>query len=91
MLVIATGTAYLGNEFYGILHMANLQNSSGWVVETGGNGLIQGAISVDGPGGVLVSADKFNVIYDPNAFGKVVSYGNAGIIQNTWREIVAAS
>ena len=91
MLVIATGTIYLANEFYGVLHMANLQNSSGWVVETGGNGLVQGAIAVDGPGGVLVNADKFNVVYDPDVFSMVVSYGNAGIIQNTWREIVAAS
>jgi hypothetical protein len=91
MLVIATGTAYIGNEFYGLLHMGNLQNSTGWVVTIGGNGLIQGAISVDGPGGVLVGADKQNVVFAPGVFAKVVSYGNAGIIQNTWREIVAAS
>ncbi|HVE67268.1 MAG TPA: hypothetical protein VNB64_01680 [Solirubrobacteraceae bacterium] len=91
MLVVATGTAYIGNEFYGLLHMANLQNSSGWVVTVGGNGLVQGAISVDGPGGVKVGADKYNVVYAEGVFRKAVSYGSAGIIQNTWREIVPAA
>jgi hypothetical protein len=91
MLIVRTGTAYIGNEFYGVLHMANLQKSTGWVVTIGGNGLVQGSISVDWGGGVMVGADKFNVVYDDSVFRKIVSYGNAGIIQNTWREIVPAA
>jgi Tfp pilus assembly protein PilX len=88
-LVVATGTAEFGGntEYYGIIYMANLQNSSDWVLSTSGTGLIQGSVAVDGPGGVHINASKQNLVYDPNVFTKVVSFGNAGIIQNTWREI----
>ena len=41
---------------------------------------------MDGPGGVFINAGKQNLVYDPNVFTKVVSFGNAGIIQNTWRK-----
>lgn len=91
-LIVATGTANFSGTtvFHGIIHMANLQNSSGWVLTTGGTGLIHGAVSVDGPGGVYTDASGDNIVYDPGVFSRLVSFGNAGIIQNTWREIVPA-
>ncbi|MDQ4040275.1 MAG: hypothetical protein M3141_00830 [Actinomycetota bacterium] len=93
ILIVANGTAEFGGTtvFYGIVHMANLQNSSGWVLRTSGTGLIKGSVAVDGPGGVLVEASAENLVYDDGVFSRVVSYGSAGIIQNTWREIVPAS
>ncbi len=93
VLIVANGTAEFGGTtvFYGLIHMANLQNSSDWILRTSGTGLIKGAVSVDGPGGVLIEASKENLVYDDGVFSRVVSYGNAGIIQNTWREIVPAS
>ena len=92
MLIVGRGTLAFGGttEFYGLIHHANLDNSSGWLVQTSGTGLIKGSVSVDGPGGVFINAIQENLIYDPSVFGRLVSYGNAGIIQNTWREIVPA-
>ena len=91
VLVFARGTFRFKEVFYGAILHANLQNSSGVVVDLQGNAEVHGSIAVDGPGGVTVGADKKNLIYDPNALNRVVSYGNAGIIQNTWREIVPAA
>jgi hypothetical protein len=51
--------------------------------ELGGNSLVQGSVAV--------GESKQNLVYDPNASARVVSFGNAGIIQNTWREIPATS
>lgn len=76
--------------YYGIIHHANLDNSTDWLVETQGTGLIQGSISVDGGGGVRINASALNMVFDPKAFSRLVSFGTAGIIQNTWREIVPA-
>jgi hypothetical protein len=93
VLVFARGTLEIaGNvEFYGLIYMANLQNSTGLVLDLGGNSLVQGSVAVDGDGGVRVGESKVNLVYDPAAATRVVSYGNAGIIQNTWREIPATS
>jgi hypothetical protein len=89
VLVFARGTLEIaGNvEFQGLIYMANLQNSSGVVLTLGGNSLVQGGVAVDGNGGVLVGESATNLVYDKDASARVVSFGNAGIIQNTWREI----
>jgi len=92
MLIIGRGTMEFGgtSEFYGLIHHANLDNLDDWLIQTSGTGLIKGSVSVDGPGGVFINASQENLVYDPAVFARVVSYGNAGIIQNTWREIVPA-
>jgi Tfp pilus assembly protein PilX len=93
VLVFARGTLSIsGNvEYQGLIYMANLQGSSGIVLELGGNSLVQGGVAVDGSGGVSVGESKMNLMYDKDASSRVVSFGNAGIIQNTWREIPATS
>jgi hypothetical protein len=93
VLVFARGTLTIaGNvEYQGLIYMANLQNSTGLVLTLGGNSLVQGSVAVDGNGGVSVGESKANLVYDADAATRVVSYGNAGIIQNTWREIPATS
>jgi hypothetical protein len=92
VLVFARGTLELAGtiEFQGLIYMANLQNSGGVVLTLGGNSLVQGGVAVDGNGGVLVGESAKNLVYDKDAAARVVSYGNAGIIQNTWREIPSA-
>lgn len=89
MLVIARGTLSLGgtSEFDGVIYMANLQQSSGAVVTLSGTAEIWGSVAVDGAGKVSANASGVNIVYDSSVFNSVVGYGNAGIIQNTWREI----
>ena len=87
VLVIARGTiAFGGNSvFYGIIYAANLSNLTGIVVQIQGTALIQGAVSVDGPGGVLAGASKANIVYDDRAFVHIKGYAGAGVVQNSWR------
>jgi hypothetical protein len=88
-LVIATGTLSLGGNFtyYGVVYAANLQASTGNVVSLGGTSQINGAVAVDGGGGVSAGSSKANIVYDPNAFNAVQGYASAGLVQGTWREI----
>jgi hypothetical protein len=67
--------------------VVNAQNSSGTVAEVHANGVIHGGVLVDGNGVFDAGSSKENVIFDDNAYNAVKSYGTAGIIQNTWREI----
>jgi hypothetical protein len=48
-----------------------------------------GGVFVDGPGGVLIGSNRVNVTYDPRAFTSIESYGTAGLVQNSWREVKA--
>ena len=91
VLIVANGTLEItgGIVFHGVINMVNQQNSGGWVLYLTGTSLVKGAVAIDGPGGLMAGTSAMNLIFDPNVFGKIVSYGNAGIIQNTWREIPA--
>jgi hypothetical protein len=96
VLIIKTGTLELGGniEYYGLVYMPNLSNSSGIVVQTQGNAGIIGGVVVDGPGGISAGsngasgANGANVKYDPLIFQTVSAAGTAGVVQNTWRELV---
>lgn len=89
MLVVDSGTLVLGgtSDFWGIVYLPNLQNSSGVVMTVSGNMTIHGGVLVDGPGITMPGSSKQNIIFDDSAFKSVKSYGTAGMIQNTWREI----
>jgi Tfp pilus assembly protein PilX len=89
LLIIVNGTLSLtGNiTFYGIVYMRNAQGSSGDVVSIGGTAAIQGAVAIDGGGRLSAGSSKANLIWDERVFTVMKSYGSAGIIQNTWREI----
>jgi hypothetical protein len=89
MLIIATGTMYLGGttNFYGVLYAANLQNSSGNVVQMQGNAQVFGGVLIEGNGVLFNGSSKENIVFDDHAYNSVKAYGAAGIIQNTWREI----
>jgi Tfp pilus assembly protein PilX len=91
MLILEKGTISVTaqTDFYGVVYALNAGSPpiSGPVVTVHADGVIHGGVLVDGPGVVEVGSNKSNVVYTPNAFKAVESYGSAGVIQNTWREI----
>lgn len=93
MFIVARGTITIGSrtEYDGIVYAMNQQNSSGTVVRAGGNSIVRGGIFVDGPGNVAVGESKINLVFDPEAFSAVESYGTARLVQNRWQEIVPGS
>ena len=91
-VVIARGTmGQIGGtaDFHGILYHANLDNATGNLITLGGNVSVHGSIVIDGPGGLSAGSSKVNLVYDPNVFNGFKAFGTAGIVQNTFREIVA--
>ena len=90
LLIVANGTlTLLGNiTYHGLIYMPNQQNSSGAVVTTGGTALIEGGVTIDGPGGLAAGSSGLNIRFNPRAFERVHTIGTAGVVQNTWREII---
>lgn len=93
VVVMAQGILnFAGAEtFYGVVYHANKTGSQGWLVQLGGNAAVLGGVIVDGDAGVIAGSSKENVVYDDKAFQAVHSYGTAGLIQNTWRELKGAT
>ncbi len=83
--------------FYGLIYHANVDDSllSGQtvMVKLNGNAKIVGGIVVDGyKGGVEIgSSGQGQLIHDPNAAGPLTTFGTAGIVQNSFREITPAT
>jgi hypothetical protein len=78
----------LGNvTYYGLIYHAKQGNNCGILVTVHGNGDVQGGVSVDGCGGVQGGSSKQNITYRANAFNNLVTFGTAGLRQNTWREL----
>lgn len=85
--------------FYGVVYHENNPAVTGTVVTVQGNGKIRGGVIVEGLAGVEVGSSggcggnkdctqaDANLEFDPNAFTSVSSYGSAGIVQNTFREL----
>jgi Tfp pilus assembly protein PilX len=92
LVIINRGTLSFGgtSNYYGVVYHLNQQGSSGTVVSTQGNSQITGGIMVDGLGRVDIGSSKANVVFDERAALNVRSYGTAGIVQNSWREIKPA-
>ena len=58
------------------------------IISLTGTATIQGAILVEGPGGVLAGSSKINVVYDPKAAESLYGYDDsAAIAQNSYREL----
>jgi hypothetical protein len=90
MLVINSGGISFGGtvNFYGIVYAVNSGNSSAAnLVDLGGNSQIQGAVVVDGNGGVTAGSSKMNIVYDPNVFNIVSANATVNIVANSWREL----
>jgi Tfp pilus assembly protein PilX len=77
-------------QFHGLIYGVNPTNSGGTIVQIQGDATVRGGVLVDGQGMVIAGSSKLNIQLDDRAFAKVKSYGTAGIIQNTWREILSS-
>jgi type II secretory pathway pseudopilin PulG len=94
LFILERGTVDFGGniEFWGVVYHANLDNSNGErLVETSGTSMIMGGVLVDGNGGVYAGSSGDNIVYNAFAFDDIKAVGTAGVVQNTWREIVPAS
>jgi hypothetical protein len=92
MLIMLSGKLELGGtiNYHGLIYHANPSNSPDEdLVRVHGNSQLVGGVIVEGDGGVEAgSSGKLNIKFDPNAFGDINAFGTAGVVQNTWREIV---
>jgi hypothetical protein len=92
VLVFLHGTvSFTGNGvFYGVIYAANKAPSlSSAVVSINGTAAIQGAVVVDGPGGVVAGSSRTNIVFDPRAFALIQTLANATMVPNTWRQLPA--
>jgi hypothetical protein len=91
MFIVKEGTVTVrGNvTWWGIIYGVNAQNSTGTVVEASGNSDIRGAVYVDGAGTLSLGQSKNNLTYDQGVAQTRYVHGTAGIIQNTWRELIS--
>jgi hypothetical protein len=76
-------------RFYGVVYNANTTNLTAAGVKTLGNAQIKGGVVIDGGAQMVIGSSQLNIEFDLNAYRAVASYGSAGVIQNTWREIRA--
>jgi hypothetical protein len=93
LFVLERGSVNFGGniEFWGVVYHANLDNSSNErLVETSGTSAIRGGVLVDGNGGVYAGSSGDNIVYNAFSFDDIKAVGTAGVVQNTWREIVPA-
>ena len=88
-LIIERGTLSLGGttKFYGLIYMVNKQGDTGAVVTVTGNAQIQGAVAVDGAGGVSLGSSKTNLIYDSRAPGLLKGDSGAVVNKNSFRQL----
>lgn len=89
VVILASGSIYLGGttQFNGVINAANGGGVTTPLVQVQGNAQVVGGVLVDGMATTIAGSSKLNVRLDLNAYRKVASYGSAGVIQNTWREI----
>jgi Tfp pilus assembly protein PilX len=86
-LVMAEGTlTFKGNgTFYGVIYSRNPTNSSEPMVIVGGGTTIEGAIEVDGNGGIKLGSNSVNLIYNPEAVVNLKGSAGATPTRNTFR------
>ena len=90
IVIMPRGTLQMKGTFYGIVYLANEQGSSGPVLTLAANSQLFGGVAIDGPGRLVAgqaSGPRATIVYDPNAFNSLASYGTTGLVQNTWREL----
>jgi hypothetical protein len=92
MLVFGSGTLALGGttSFHGVIYMVNALERTDWLLSLQGNTQVDGRVFVDNWGGVSAGSSKVNITYNDfqNAEQQFTAFGAAGIVQNSWREIV---
>jgi hypothetical protein len=91
LYIVERGSVDFGGniEFWGVVYNANLDNSANErLVETSGTSAIRGGVLVDGNGGAYAGSSGDNIVYNGFAFDDIKAVGTAGVVQNTWHEIV---
>lgn len=90
-LIMNAGSITFGGttNYYGVVYAANTTGLSTMGVQTEGNARITGGVLIDGNAQMVVGSSGINIDFDLNAFRAVASYGSAGVVQNTWRELRA--
>jgi hypothetical protein len=91
LFIVKRGKVDFGGniQFWGVVWNANLDNRSDPdMIETSGTAGIHGGALVDGPGGVYAGSAGDNIVFYALAFENISAVGTAGVVQNTWREIV---
>jgi hypothetical protein len=104
MVIIGSGTIELTGQsiFYGTIYHVNGSDGvgpqlNGIIVTIQGNGCVMGSVVIDGPGGLDVGSSKGagrcqgNIQFVPRTNPPLRVYGTAGIVQNSFREIVASN
>ena len=93
VFIVTRGSFSIGanDTYYGLVYALNLPapGASGVLISTSGGGTIVGGAFVDGPGAVEIGNNAENLVFDERAFSEITSYGTAGVVQNTWREVPA--
>lgn len=91
VLILNAGSISFGgtSNFYGVVYAVNSTNLTTALVTTQGNANVTGGVIIDGNGRMVTGSSGGNLVYDINAFRAVASYGSAGVVQNTFREIRA--
>jgi hypothetical protein len=96
VLIIGKGTQPItlngGLKFHGVIYHLNEDNSCEVLVDLKGTVEIYGRVFIDGCGKMSAGSSKVNITYDAfeDANDPFTSYGTAGIVQNSWRELVPA-
>jgi hypothetical protein len=87
VLIVLKGTVSLSGNgtYYGLIYAANQQGSTGSVVTLDGTTSVQGAIVVDGAGGVSLGNSGGQVIYDPRVFDLLRGVTGSATVPSTWR------
>ena len=90
-VVINSGSLSVGGtaNFYGVIYAVNAGGLGSKVIETFGNVQIIGGVLIDGNALTILGSSGLNIVFDVNAFRAVASVGQAGVVQNTFREIRA--
>lgn len=83
-------------RFYGLMYFMNKPDgppADKIVLDLGGTIIISGSLAIEGDGTLAVGSsgaggqDEPNLSFDQSLFGQLKTYGAAGILQNSWREI----
>jgi type II secretory pathway pseudopilin PulG len=86
-LIMNGGTLTLEGtaEYYGVIYHPTTAATN--AVKVQGDATVHGGVLVDGNSVFIAGSSHLNIDFNPIAFDAIRSYGTAGVIQNTWREI----
>jgi hypothetical protein len=96
MLIMNGGKLTLGGTlvYYGVIYNPNPNNFAKVLFETQGNPTVFGGVILDGAATAAIGSSgngenkNANIVFSRGSFGAVKTIATAGVIQNTWRELM---